>query len=98
MSSYRCHQGRPNRAHRNRAGERFAAEPLESRVLLSAFHHPRHSGQPSIAVEPAVVPPTLNIATGTGGADTINLVRDGDGQHIDWSVNGGGVSSVAITD
>jgi len=51
-----------------------------------------------VTVEPAVVPPTLNIATGTGGADTINLVRDGDGQHIDWSVNGGAARAVAITD
>jgi hypothetical protein len=98
MAPDRRQHGRPKSARRNRAGVRVVGEAMEHRVLLSAIHHLHHGAQPSVAVEPAFVPPILDIVTGTGGADTINLVRDLDGQHIDWSLNGGGVNTVAITD
>jgi hypothetical protein len=40
----------------------------------------------------------LDTINGTAGADQITLTRDVDGQHVDWTLNGGSVNEMAIND
>ena len=42
--------------------------------------------------------PTLDTIAGTSATDTVNLIRDGDGQHINWSLNGGPLFTLPISD
>src|SRR5579864_4806569 len=78
-------------------GRRHLIEVLEPRLLLSSHRH--HSGQVAAAsAQPSLAPPVLDIITCTNANDSITLTKDGDGQHIDWSLNSGAANWVSIGD